>query len=67
MAALLLAYLLASFSYLQPEGLAFQLTNLLAATGIAAVSLHKRAFQPGVLNLAWAVIALVLVVRLLTR
>ncbi len=57
--AIVVAYALVSFSYLQPSDLSFQLLNATGALGIVAVSFYKKAYQPGVLNVIWTVIALV--------
>lgn len=55
--AILLAYALMSFSMLEPTNIWYQVLNGTGALGIVAVSLHKRNYQPGVLNLIWAAIA----------
>jgi hypothetical protein len=63
--AILSAYALVSFGFLQASSLPFQLLNLTGALGIVYISLKKKAYQPGVLNIAWAVIALVAIAGLL--
>ena len=55
--AILLAYALVSFTILEPTNLWYQILNGTGALGIVAVSLHKRNYQPGALNLIWAAIA----------
>jgi hypothetical protein len=65
MAAIILAYALVSFGVLQPTSLSFQLLNATGAIGIVIVSFHKKAYQPGALNLIWMVIALVAIAQIL--
>lgn len=59
------AYALVSFSILQSNSLAYQLLNLTGAVGIVAVSLYKKVYQPGVLNIIWTIIALVAILKIL--
>ncbi|MFA5987892.1 MAG: hypothetical protein WC797_04575 [Candidatus Paceibacterota bacterium] len=63
--AIVLAYALVSFDVLIPTNLTYQLLNGTGALGIVIVSLHKRAYQPGVLNIIWTLIALAAIVRIL--
>lgn len=62
--ALLGAYTLVSFSLVKSDSLSYQLLNLTGAIGIAWVSIYKKAFQPGVLNIIWAIIALIAIIKL---
>lgn len=55
--AILLAYALVSFRLIAVHGLVYQLLNLTGALGIATISIRKKALQPAVLNVVWAVIA----------
>lgn len=59
------AYALLSFSIIQSNSLPYQLLNLTGAIGIAIVSLYKKTYQPGVLNIIWTVIALVAIINIL--
>lgn len=59
------AYALVSFSLLEPTSLIYQLLNGTGAIGIVLVSFHKRAYQPGVLNLIWTAIAAVAIAKIL--
>jgi len=59
------AYALVSFSILQPNNLAYQLLNLTGAIGIVVVSLYKKVYQPGVLNIIWTIIALIAILKIL--
>jgi hypothetical protein len=63
--AIVLAYALVSFSFLEASSLWYQLLNGTGALGIVAISFHKRTYQPGVLNIIWAAIAFIAIVRLL--
>lgn len=62
---LLAAYALSSFNVLTPESVWYQVINVTAALGIVAVSFYKRTYQPGVLNIVWAVIGLIALVKIL--
>lgn len=63
--AIVTAYALVSFSVLQPTDIAYQLLNGTGALGIVLVSLHKRAYQPGMLNIVWTIIAAVAIIKTL--
>ena len=62
-AVILLAYALVSFDAIEVDSLAYQVMNLTGAFGIVAVSLVKRVFQSVVLNLVWAAIAAIAIIR----
>ncbi len=57
-AAILIAYAGVSFGYILPSDLIFQILNFTGAIGIVVVSFSKKTYQPGVLNLIWAIVAL---------
>jgi hypothetical protein len=61
--AILLAYLLVSFNILGAKSIGYQLLNLTGAIGIVIVALSKKDAQPAVLNIAWAIIAIVAIAR----
>lgn len=63
---ILLAYLLVSFSIITSDSLLYQSLNLGGAAGIALISLVKKAYPPAVLNIIWALIALIAVLRMLS-
>jgi len=63
--AILGAYALSSFAILSPHSLSYQILNLTGAIGIVLVSLYKKAYQPGVLNIIWTVIALIAIINIL--
>ncbi len=62
--AILAAYGLVSFNVIGSSGLIYQL-NLTGGGSIALASVRKRAYQPVTLNVAWAMIALVALIKLL--
>lgn len=62
--AILLAYALVSFGVFKADGPWAQLLNFTGALGIVTISLNKKTYQPAVLNSVWALIALVVLVRL---
>lgn len=59
------AYALISFSIIQSNSLLYQILNLTGAIGIVVVSLSKKAYQPGVVNIIWTIIALVTILKIL--
>ena len=63
MVAIVLAYALASFSVIEATGLTFQILNGTGALGIVFVSFYKRAYQPGVLNILWTLIAVIAITK----
>jgi len=63
-AAIVMAYILLSFNVMQ-AGIVYQLMNVTGAIGIFYISFKKKAWQPGVLNLIWALIALVALISIL--
>lgn len=62
--AILSAYALLSFGFI-PTGLIYQVLNGTGALGIVYISFKKKNYQPGVLNIAWAVIAAIAIVQIL--
>lgn len=63
--AIVFAYALTSFDVLSTTSLVYQLLNGTGALGIVYISLKKKAYQPGVLNIIWAVIALIAIINIL--
>lgn len=59
------AYGLNSFGFIAANTLTYQLLNLTGAIGIVLISLYKKAYQPGVLNIIWSIIAIVALVRII--
>ncbi|NMB70295.1 hypothetical protein GYA27_03790 [candidate division WWE3 bacterium] len=64
-AAVLTAYTLVSFSIITAHTRIYQVLNVTGALGIIVVSLSKKAYQPAVLNIVWALIGLVAIIKLL--
>ncbi|KKR10398.1 MAG: hypothetical protein UT37_C0002G0007 [Parcubacteria group bacterium GW2011_GWA2_39_18] len=62
--AIVLAYVLVSFSLLQPTNIWYQILNGTGAIGIVAISLYKGVYQPAVLNIIWTLTALVAILKL---
>ena len=65
MIAIVLAYALNSFNYLSSTSLTYQILNATGAIGIVYISLIKRAYQPAVLNIIWAIIAIMAIFKIL--
>ncbi len=65
--AIIGAYALVSFNLLSPNSVWYQLLNLTGAIGIIVISLIKKVRQSVVLNLFWAAIATLALLRLLIR
>jgi hypothetical protein len=63
-AVIILAYALVSFGILSPQAVLYQVMNGAGALGVVHISLKKKAYQPGVLNIVWALIAAVAIIRL---
>jgi hypothetical protein len=62
--AILSAYALVSFSVIDPNTFIYQLLNATGAIGIVFISLIKKAYQPATLNIMWAIIGIVALVKL---
>lgn len=62
-AAILLAFALISFSVVNPNDIVYQLLNLSGAIGLAIETFRKKDYQPGVLNIIWAIIALIAITK----
>lgn len=63
--AIVLAYVLVSFSVLQSNSIWYQILNGTGALGVVAVSFYKKTYQPGVLNIIWATVAIISIVNIL--
>jgi len=64
--AIILAYVLVSFSIISPQSILFQILNGTGAVGIVIISLHKKAYQPAILNILWALVALIAIINILS-
>ncbi len=64
-AALIGAYALVSFGVVTSDSLLFQILNITGAVGIVVDALAQKNWQPAVLNIVWAVIGLVALIKIL--
>lgn len=62
---LLFAYALVSLGFVNGNNVYYQLLNFTGAVGIAWVCLHKKTYQPAALNVIWAVIALITLIKIM--
>ncbi len=67
MVAIVGAFALNSFNIMSSDTLLYQLLNMTGAIGLLFESFSKKAYQPGVLNIIWTVIAFIAIVRILFR
>ncbi|MCA9325165.1 hypothetical protein KDA23_03830 [Candidatus Saccharibacteria bacterium] len=65
--AIVLAYILVSFKVVAADGVVYQLLNLTGAIGIIVISLVKGVKQSVVLNVFWALIAVVALLSIAIR
>ena len=65
--AIVLAYALVSFGIISSLSFIYQILNGTGALGIVYISFKKKAYQPGVLNIVWAVIAFFALIKLLFK
>lgn len=61
--AIIMAYALLSFGSIMSTDLMYQILNGTGAIGIVYVSFKKKAYQPGVLNVIWAMIAIIAIIN----
>lgn len=64
--AVVIAYGCVSLSFISPASYIYQFLNLSGSVGLGLVAFVKRAYQNGVLNLVWGIIAVVAILRLLS-
>lgn len=63
-AAIFVAYILISFNYVTSHNLAYHLLNLLGSICIIVTARAHHDYQPFVLNIIWAGIALTALIRI---
>ncbi len=63
--AIILAYILVSFSVIDATNIWYQVLNGTGALGIVLVSIQHKNYQPGVLNIIWTLIALVAIIKII--
>ncbi len=61
--AIVLAYILSNFELISTKDVIYQILNLTGAMGIVFDALDDKDYQPVVLNIIWAVVALVAIVK----
>jgi hypothetical protein len=62
--AIVSAYALVSLEIIESKGWLYQILNLTGALGIMVIAIAKKDRQPAVLNIFWAAIALIALIRL---
>lgn len=65
--AILGAYALSSFNIISPQTFLYQILNVTGAVAIIVISLRKKTYQPAVLNIIWAAIGLVVLLKILLK
>lgn len=66
MVAIVLAYIFVSFSFLSSNSIWYQILNGTGAVGIVTVSFYKKAYQPGILNIIWSIIAVIAIINIIS-
>ncbi len=61
---IILAYVLVSFNILKPTNIVYQAMNCIGALGMIIESYDKKDYQSTVLNIVWASIALIAILKL---
>ena len=56
---ILSAYALSNFGILSPASFVYQILNILGALAIVYHSLTKKDYQPAMLNIIWALVAVI--------
>ena len=62
--AIVSAYILLSFEIIYSTDLLYQILNVTGALGIVYISFEKKAYQPGILNIIWALIATIAIIKM---
>ncbi len=65
MVALILAYALVSFNIITANGIIFQLLNLTGSVGLMIDATARKVIQLALLNVFWALIGIITIIRLL--
>lgn len=63
--SILCAYALLSFGVLDAVSLLYQVLNIVGALGVVYSSFYKKNFQPVVLNIMWALIGVVSIIKMI--
>ncbi len=64
-AALIVAYISVSFSWLSPQSFFFQALNLTGGIAIVLHSLSRKEYPSVVINVMWALVALIALAKIL--
>lgn len=59
------AYFLVSFDFLSADSIWYQGMNIVGSIGIVFETLSKKDYQPAVLNIAWILIAIISLMKIL--
>ncbi len=59
------AYILLSFNFVDSDSVTFQVLNLTGAIGIVIDAVEDKNTQPAVLNTIWALVALIALIKIL--
>jgi hypothetical protein len=62
--AILLSYALVSFSVIKAESAIYQFMNITGSIGLLSIALVKKVYQSVTINIIWAIIGIVALVRL---
>lgn len=62
--ACLFAYAAVSYGVLEPASVTYQLLNISSALGVVWLSYEKKIFQTAFLNIIWAIIGVVALIRI---
>ncbi len=62
--AIISAYFLVSFSLIKSDDILYQLLNLTGAVGLIAETVSKKDYQPAAVNIAWALIAVSALIKI---
>lgn len=64
--AILAAYVSLNFGFLSPKSLIYLLLNIAGSLGIIVDALRQRDYQPVVLNIVWAAVAVFSIIKTLS-
>lgn len=63
--SILCAYILLSFGLVGATSLSYQVLNSIGALAVVYSSFYKKNFQPVVLNIVWALVGIISIVKIL--
>lgn len=62
--AILVAYALLSFNLIGAHGYTYQVLNLTGALGLVIEAASKKDYQPTALNIVWALVAIIAIIKI---